>query len=352
MNYSIPTKAMSREVANTYLDRNQRSRDVHNYFDPCNWMGKMPLSFFTKKINEVILPGSWQAGAYDFSPNALGTSNLAILVSQFPSLLPWIKRYYQHHSKTITQQLRSGVRYLDLKIGYHHGDDNLLLTTSGYYLTSGFNCIPLSDVLIQVSTFCYTNPTEIVLIEITTDDSVTNIKELLGIISGSWKYFLHPNSSNNIFYANLGEMLTVSQRIVLFADRIANDYKHLVWPSYLINHCQDEISSGEEKQAALVKHLESIKYNETKICHLSWVVHPTFLNFTTNLLICRQNSYRDAAEVFNRGFTSFLLQYQQLILSKARIISFAWWENDTLIREVAQLNYKLLPTSYNLTLQT
>ncbi len=310
-------------------------------FDPANWMSKMPSTFFAKKINEVILPGSWQSGSYDFNVNALGSSRLALLVSQFPSLLPWIKRYYLHHSKTILQQLRSGIRYLDFRIGYHTGDDNLLLSTSGYYLVSGFNCIPLNEALTQVSNFCYTNPTEVIVVEVTTDESVTNIKELLDMMTSSWKYFLHPNYVNNTFYATLGEMVSMSQRIMLFTDRQDSDYKHLVWPSYLINHCQDENATPQEKQEALVKHLQGS--HTGRICHLPWVLQPTFLEYTTNLLTCQQNTYRDIAEAFNRDFTSFLMHHQHLVLTKARIISFAWWEGDTLIRQVAQLNYKLLP---------
>ena len=139
-------------------------RDADNSFDPSNWMSKMPASFFTKKINQVILPGSWQAGAYDFSSNTLGQSKLSLLVWQFPSLMPWIKRHYRHHSKTILQQLKSGARYFDLRIGYYNAnDDDLLFSTSGYYLTAGVNCVPLNDVLNQISTFCHTNPSEIIL---------------------------------------------------------------------------------------------------------------------------------------------------------------------------------------------
>lgn len=323
-------------------------------FDPANWMSKMPSSFFAKKINEVILPGSWQSGSYDFNINALGTSKIALLVAQFSSLLPWIKRYYLHHSKTILQQLRSGIRYLDFRIGYHTGDDNILLSTSGYYLVSGFNCIPLNEALTQVSTFCYTNPTEVVLVEVTTDESVTDMKDLLETMTSSWKYFLHPNYVNNTFYASLGEMVSMSQRIMLFADRLVNDtsIKHLVWPSYLIKHCQDESATPQEKEDALVKHLENTHLDGNKICHLPWVLHPTFLEYTTNLLTCQQYNYRDMAEGFNRSFTSFLMHNNHLILNKARIISFAWWEGDTVIREVAQLNYKLLPVEqvsyYNL----
>lgn len=274
--------------------------------DLSNWMGHMPPSFYRRKINEVIIPGSWQSSAYQ--------SNLM----------------KQCHAKSLAQQLVAGIRYLDLRV---------IFRDKKYYLSS----LPLTDALVQITTFCYSHPNEVLLVNLTCE---SDKEDLLNLVIASWRNLLHPNILSGRFYATIREMVQSGQKIVLFSDYAPEHVQYFVWPGDIIHSSCLETSSHQDKITSLVNHLETASQSNTCIYHLPWILSPTLCDYIIASIAKRRIvNYRHLSQEFNYSFPDFLRCYERFILDKIRIISFVWWEDTNLIMDVIRLNLKLEETS-------
>lgn len=124
------------------------------------WMGDLKHVIQDKRLHEIVLPGTHNAGSYscdpfDPAPFAPGIS------------LHWLSRLWCCVSKNfaicqaadVTHQLRSGARYLDIRVCYDERG-GILRTEHSLYGS------PLRDVLSQVSAFVQTHESEIVIVEL------------------------------------------------------------------------------------------------------------------------------------------------------------------------------------------
>ncbi len=155
-----------------------------------DWMREMGAKLMNAKIGEVIWPGTHDSGAhceqFDFSKvvhnhwiRFMGTYLIRCLgqnVKQFAS--DWGKA----QSFNIRQQLKHGVRYLDLRVSKCQQDNS-------YYIVHSF-CGPLlKDVLKEIQDFLSEHRGEYLLVEVIPVCNVDHI-ELHGMIQRHLGEFL------------------------------------------------------------------------------------------------------------------------------------------------------------------
>lgn len=137
-----------------------------------SWMDDNSNKIATKKINQVLIPGSHFSNAYSLTGNkdlnicvgetmnnslstnakiaTLVTENAVIPQSDFIS-------YLNTQENNIHDQLNSGIRYLELQICLQ----NEVYYTSNYYLTDSLDLI-----VKQIKDFMNNNPQEIIFVDL------------------------------------------------------------------------------------------------------------------------------------------------------------------------------------------
>lgn len=301
--------------------------------DFANWMLQLGESFRQRKINQIIIPGSHNAGVY----NICADKNLSLYSLDFKQIdtftfglfnfTGWIAKWGRCHQLDIARQLKSGIRYLDLKITYY-------LMDGRYYIHTGENgflsycSILLSEALTHVAAFCYAHPGEIILVEVTFDDSIPNIEDVLTKFTDAWRCLLHPNKYNGTLYANINEMCTLGQKIVLFSNCITPKYRTQVWPAYIIRNSWLQTNDPQLRSEDMERLLLDAVPTENNLNHLTWTLKPDRKDILGSLFknCIAYRSYEEMATSFNRNFEAFLEKNRNLVIQKASIISFDWFD--------------------------
>lgn len=137
-----------------------------------SWMNDNSNKIAPKKINQILIPGSHFSNAYNLANNkdlnicvgetmnsGLSTNaKIATLVTE-NELIPQgdFTSYLNTQENNIHDQLKSGIRYLELQICLQ----NEIYYTSNYYLTDNLDLI-----IKQIKDFMNDNPKEIIFIDL------------------------------------------------------------------------------------------------------------------------------------------------------------------------------------------
>ena len=136
-----------------------------------NWVGMMKPVLYNQTILDISFPGSHDSITYDLSTVFSGHANdippsLAWILHNFGSLVPTVGAFGRSQAKTqglsITDQLDSGIRFIDFRIQY---------TSSKPFLEdSTFYCLhfmqsnkPAIEYLKEARAWLYEHPDEIVI---------------------------------------------------------------------------------------------------------------------------------------------------------------------------------------------
>lgn len=153
--------------------------------DLSKWMSRLPENLTKIPISELTIPGSHDTGTYGLTTEmgiAPDRPDLAtnFLVRNLPCIaLPMIFRWVKTQNLTAAQQLVSGIRYLDVRVGKKV--DNIQLSCvpcvdlntgmtddevmDTFHFIHGLYGPKLVDLLVEVNTFLDDNPKEIVFID-------------------------------------------------------------------------------------------------------------------------------------------------------------------------------------------
>ena len=105
------------------------------------------------RLNRFLLPGSHDAGTFDLS------EDMGPMATSLHSMIPNIvKKWSVTQSASITDQLRYGARYLDLRIAYDNKKDTFRIE----HKVLGRD---LAVVLDEIGTFAREHPREIILVD-------------------------------------------------------------------------------------------------------------------------------------------------------------------------------------------
>ena len=183
-----------------------------------NWMKYISDN---KYINQINIPGTHDSGTYDIGK--LFNNNIVDGLFQQLLIVPWvfmshISEYAKTQDMDITEQLESGIRYLDVRLASVNttidNDINYLYLSHG----SGKLCIPcinlktnhnlyLVDVLNECINFLIKHPKETILIHLKNENILSDeIKSNLGSIIANYTFLNTTintntkNSYNNFYY--------------------------------------------------------------------------------------------------------------------------------------------------------
>lgn len=132
-----------------------------------NWMGNLPESAKQRKMNQFVLPGTHDSGAYQMKlsktpKGKLGKIATLINIGRFLGAKKVVKDFTLTQHYNFSEQLNLGARYLDLRICFNEKDKK-------YYISHSFACTPLEDALSQIKEFMESHPKEILMLQIQPD---------------------------------------------------------------------------------------------------------------------------------------------------------------------------------------
>ena len=108
------------------------------------------------KMWSLAFPGTHDTGTYRFKNY----------------LIPKLKTLAQTQDLTVAQQLKMGIRALDIRLCYYYKN---LGAPREYYTSHTFACVPLDEILHDVKDFLDNHPTEVVALSLRDDYSPLNI---------------------------------------------------------------------------------------------------------------------------------------------------------------------------------
>ena len=261
-----------------FSDRCDRpDEDTSRIRDLSDWMASIDAN---TNLGEITLPGTHNSAAYDLSTqfnendpqyNYIQEATLGVdlpnrLIAKFAC------RFALTQSLSISEQLRSGIRYFDLRVDY----DEETSTFRAFHLLFG---LPIQEILNQIQDFVKAHPSEIVIIEMREllSPSVTSEKkqELAQIILDSFGSALLSVTST---LPTIGEMQAAGTTVIVAVqDGEIHSSSDLIWPTSgkirdTFANTVDVEKMNEYNQERLAEFsAESNQYLFTK---LSWILTP------------------------------------------------------------------------------
>ena len=153
-----------------------------------SWMGDLSDSLARKRLPEILLPGTHNAGSYSCS--ARQVAPFAPSLAKHPCACLWCcvsNNFSRCQNADLAAQLRAGARYLDVRVCY---DKKRAMLRTEHSLYGA----PLADMFAQVAGFVARYPSEIVIVELRHfqvnklyDMEAKHHEELVGIIKESFR---------------------------------------------------------------------------------------------------------------------------------------------------------------------
>lgn len=133
-----------------------------------NWMRNLPESAKQRKMNQFVLPGTHDSGAYQMKlsktpKGKLGKIATLINIGRFLGAKSVVKDFTLTQHYNFSDQLNLGARYLDLRLCFNEKEKK-------YYISHSFACTPLEDALSQIKQFMDSHPEEIIMLQIQPDE--------------------------------------------------------------------------------------------------------------------------------------------------------------------------------------
>lgn len=155
------------------------------------WMSRLHNHAF----HSLAVPGSHDSAAYKTE------------YFVYPAARHWALA----QKKTIYEQLKAGIRFLDIRL---RKDDGVIMTAHRYYM------VPFSTVADDIKRFVHDHPSEVVAVEITNersadDDEKLSSQQINSLAHTSFASRLHYGSTS----ATLGSLVSQSKNIIVNPSR-------------------------------------------------------------------------------------------------------------------------------------
>ena len=132
-----------------------------NSVDVSSWMENLPNEKQLSPLKDLVIPGSHDSGTFSLDKNMEIGPDEPNLIRKFGKLVkPVVYNWSVTQSMTIYEQLRSGIRYLDLRVAYRTADKN-----SEIRVLHGLFGWTIDQVLDEVNRFVANYPKEIVILD-------------------------------------------------------------------------------------------------------------------------------------------------------------------------------------------
>eukprot|EP00429_Kryptoperidinium_foliaceum_P025007 CAMPEP_0176147498 /NCGR_PEP_ID=MMETSP0120_2-20121206/75192_1 /TAXON_ID=160619 /ORGANISM="Kryptoperidinium foliaceum, Strain CCMP 1326" /LENGTH=447 /DNA_ID=CAMNT_0017484117 /DNA_START=65 /DNA_END=1408 /DNA_ORIENTATION=- len=135
---------------------------IYDNFDGAKWMEQLGDSHDLGKqpLCRVGLPGTHDSCTYKFDADKGNSPDSAEILGVLPDMIlsQIFERLCQCQSLSTKEQLERGIRYLDLRVGYHPESDS-------FATCHGVFCVDVKEVLQELAEFLEANPKEVVIVE-------------------------------------------------------------------------------------------------------------------------------------------------------------------------------------------
>ena len=132
-----------------------------NSVDVSSWMENLPNEKQLSPLKDLVIPGSHDSGTFSLDKNMEIGPDEPNLIRKFGKLVkPVVYNWSVTQSMTIYEQLRSGIRYLDLRVAYRTADKN-----SEIRVLHGLFGWTIDQVLDEVNRFVANYQKEIVILD-------------------------------------------------------------------------------------------------------------------------------------------------------------------------------------------
>lgn len=204
-----------------------------------DWMSKLSDKKKRQPITELIIPGSHDSGAYKLFTElgiAIDRPELnTFWINHFSFItFPIINRYSQTQNQNVFEQLKSGIRYLDLRISLNPLDDE-------FYITHNFYGPPLLIILFQIRRFIKNYPSESIIIDIQhvyNVDSENKFNRLMDLFRTIFldQMFLHSKKTGESCIPSIHDMVNNRRPIMMIyrGDYHSNELPDFFWPKTAI----------------------------------------------------------------------------------------------------------------------
>lgn len=176
------------------------------------WQQDNHLFILNKNINNIIVPGTHDSGAYILSPNYEGS-----LYKKIGAKMDIVKNWTICQNFSIAYQLNIGVRHFDIRLTKENNE---------YYVSHTFICDKLSNILDQFYDFLMLNKEEFIFILFDPDAHGNFDRE------NDWDEFLE------ILMNKFNDIITISDNMKdkyrgEYKDFIKNSINYKKFPSYI-----------------------------------------------------------------------------------------------------------------------
>lgn len=178
-----------------------------------DWMSRLSDDYKNKKINNIFLPGSHDSSAYVLDLSIPIKDGTFEKIRKYGKIIsPLLEKWTITQSYDIYNQLKNGIRYLDIRISE---------LNNKFYTSHSFACIEFKIILDQINKFSLENKTEIIIIDITLDNYNKNLYKnndgLSNLINDHDIYKLCYNTTNDEI-PTYNEMIKRGTPLILLID--------------------------------------------------------------------------------------------------------------------------------------
>lgn len=196
-----------------------------------NWMGDLEALLDGRirqmPLKSLVLMGSHDTGTYSMKSSNRTSPDLPPTVQKIgnlPIVSQCIKLWSKCQSWNIYQQLKAGIRYLDLRIAYNSSKHQ-------FYICHGKYGAPFAEILLQLKTFFDEHPKEIVLLDFQHFFNMRNHEH------ASLIHQIQANIGAKALQPSVGVHVTIGelweqnkQAIIIYAhEETVRDYPELLW---------------------------------------------------------------------------------------------------------------------------
>ena len=203
-----------------------------NSVDVSSWMENLPNEKQLSPLKDLVIPGSHDSGTFSLDKNMEIGPDEPNLIRKFGKLVkPVVYNWSVTQSMTIYEQLRSGIRYLDLRVAYRTADKN-----SEIRVLHGLFGWTIDQVLDEVNRFVANYPKEIVILDFNHFYKMDQAahKKLANTLDASFSKILRapgrqgPNVTLQEMWGNEEKV------IIIYHDYDVVDTYPCFWPPHLI----------------------------------------------------------------------------------------------------------------------
>lgn len=314
----------------------------NNTIDLSKWMSFLSKEKQDVPITQLKLVGSHNSASYKVNYALPIDKKMYLYLMKYTHYFGtsfFVSRWVKCQELSIYDQLKLGVRFLDLRIAYRETDNT-------FYCTHTFTCCKLVEVLSDIKRFIKEHDTEILLINISID-SVFKYQNYDKIINDMTAIFykildneLYQYIPTNIL-PSYNEIKTLQKSILLFFNiyYIETEIPTYFWPNRLINskwHNQQSVDKLLVKCEDTMKKIATDNNNQNTINVAQLILTPNKNSVIKGL--SGLTSIRKFSKIVENKITSCNFLNNAFILSATTVYLFDFITLD-IVKRVIERNF-------------